>query len=152
NAEIAQTLLRYPFIMAAIAAAILLVPLLLVGLWRSDFRPSPNLAARGMRAFGIATAIVLFAVTLYPRGPFARIYDKGMWLAMNDRSFISDFVVSIRNAHVYEPPFRLADAAHDDWHDLAGGVAATTQKPDIVAVLEASTFDPRLITACRKSL
>ena len=151
NAEIAQTLLRYPFIMAAIAAAIVLVPLLLVVLWRSDFRPRPTFAMRSARAFGVAAALVLLAVTLYPRGPFAQIYDKGMWLAMNDRSFISDFVVSIRNAHVYEPPFHLADAAHDDWHDL-GAAPGVAQKPDIIAVLEESTFDPRMITACKSKL
>ena len=151
NAEIAQTLLRYPFIMAAIAAAIVLVPLLLVVLWRSDFRPRPTFAMRSARAFGVAAALVLLAVTLYPRGPFAQIYDKGMWLAMNDRSFISDFVVSIRNAHVYEPPFHLADAAHDDWHDL-GAAPGVAQKPDIIAVLEESTFDPRMITACESKL
>ncbi|MBU6478850.1 MAG: hypothetical protein KGQ32_13045, partial [Xanthomonadaceae bacterium] len=144
NAEIAQTLLRYPFIIAAIVAAIVLVPLLLALLWRGDFRPGPNLATRSARAFGVAAAIALLAVTLYPRGPFAPVYDKGMWEAMNDESFVTDFVVSIRNAHVSTPRFRTADANHDDWRDLASGTAAGTRKPDIVAVLEESTFDPRM--------
>ena len=152
NAEIAQTLLRYPFIMAAIAIAVLLVPLLLVALWRGDFRPGRNLATRCVRALGVVAAIVLLAVTLHPRGPFASIYDKGMWEAMNDESFVADFVLSIRNAHVSTPVFRAADASHDDWHDLAGGTIATAQKPDIVAVLEESTFDPRMLTACTSKL
>lgn len=152
NAEIAQTLLRYPFIIAAIVAAIVLVPLLLVLLWRGDFRPGPNLATRSARAFGVAGAIALLAVTLYPRGPFAPVYDKGMWEAMNDESFVTDFVVSIRNAHVSTPRFRTADANHDDWRDLASGTAAGTRKPDIVAVLEESTFDPRMLTACTSRL
>ncbi|MBU6416586.1 MAG: sulfatase-like hydrolase/transferase [Xanthomonadaceae bacterium] len=152
NAEIAQTLLRYPFIIAAIVAAIVLVPLLLALLWRGDFRPGPNLATRSARAFGVAAAIALLAVTLYPRGPFAAVYDKGMWEAMNDESFVTDFVVSIRNAHVSTPRFRTADANHDDWRDLASGTAAGTRKPDIVAVLEESTFDPRMLTACTSRL
>ena len=152
NAEIAQTLLRYPFIMAAIAIAVVLVPLLLVALWRGDFRPGRNLATRCARALGVVAAIVLLAVTLHPRGPFASIYDKGMWEAMNDESFVADFVLSIRNAHVSTPVFRAADASHDDWHDLAGGTIATAQKPDIVAVLEESTFDPRMLTACTSKL
>lgn len=152
NAEIAQTLLRYPFIMAAIAIAVLLVPLLLVALWRGDFRPGRNLATRCARALGVVAAIALLAVTLHPRGPFASIYDKGMWEAMNDESFVADFVLSIRNAHVSTPVFRAADASHDDWHDLAGGTIATARKPDIVAVLEESTFDPRMLTACTSKL
>lgn len=152
NAEIAQTLLRYPFLTAAIVAVIVLVPVLLVLLWRGDFRPKPNLATRSARACGIIAAVVLLAVTLSPRGPFASVYDKGMWEAMNDESFVADFVVSIRNAHVSEPAFTLADATRDDWHDLAGGAIASKQKPDIVAVLEESTFDPRMLTACTSKL
>ena len=152
NAEIAQTLLRYPFIIAAIVAAIVLVPLLLVLLWRGDYRPRPNPATRGARVLGIVAAMVLLAATLYPHGPFASVYDKGVWESMNDESFVADFIVSIRNAHISTPSFRAADASHDDWHDLTGGTAATAQKPDIVAVLEESTFNPRMLTACTSKL
>ncbi|MES2405582.1 MAG: sulfatase-like hydrolase/transferase [Pseudomonadota bacterium] len=152
NAEIAQTLLRYPFLTAAIIAAIVLVPLLLVLLWRGDFRPGSTLATRSARACGVVAAFVLLAVTLHPRGPFSSVYDKGMWEAMNDESFVADFVVSIRNAHVSEPSFKLADATRDDWRDLAAGAITGKQKPDIVAVLEESTFDPRMLTACTSKL
>ncbi|MGH8183131.1 MAG: sulfatase-like hydrolase/transferase [Rhodanobacteraceae bacterium] len=152
NAEIGATLLRYPFIIAAIAAALVLVPLLLVLLWRDDIRPRANAATRAARVLGIIAAAVVLVVTLSPRGPFAHVYDKGMWLAMNDESFVSDFIVSIRNAHVYKPPFRLADAARDDWRDLTAAAPATIRKPDIVAVLEESTFDPRLLTVCTSRL
>lgn len=150
NAEIAETLLRYPFIVAAIAATIVLVPLLLVLLWRGDIVLARRL--RGERALAIAAAVVLLFVTLYPRGPFAQVYDKGMWEAMIDKSFVSDFVVSIPNAHVSEPRFLPADATRDDWHDLATMGVDAARKPDIVAVLEESTFDPRMITACASKL
>lgn len=152
NAEIAQTLLRYPFLTAAIVAAIVLAPLLLVLLWRGDFRPRPNVATRSARASGIVAALVLLAVTLSPHGPFASVYDKGIWEAMNDESFVADFVVSIRNAHVSEPSFKPSDAARDNWHDLAADAVANKEKPDIVAVLEESTFDPRMLTACTSEL
>jgi phosphoglycerol transferase MdoB-like AlkP superfamily enzyme len=152
NVEIGETLLRYPFILAAIVAALVLVPLLLVLLWRGDRKPGAVPAVHGARVSGVLVAVVMLIVVLSPRGPFARIYDKGMWLAMNDRSFVSDFVVSVRNAHVSEPPFRAADATRDDWHDLAGSPSASMRKPDIVAVLEESTFDPRMITACTSKL
>lgn len=152
NAEIAQTLLRYPFIIAAIVAAAVLVPLLLVLLWRGNPRPAARNAVRSARAVGVIAAIALLAVTLYPRGPFAPVYDKEMWAAMNDESLISDFIVSIRNTHVSAPAYQPAAATRDDWHALAASPQPDTRKPDIVVVLEESTFDPHLLTACTSPL
>lgn len=149
NAEIAETLLRYPFIIAAIAATIVLVPLLLVALWRGDIRLAQKF--RGQRALAITAAIVILVVTLYPHGPFTGVYGKGVWEAMIDRSFVSDFIVSIPNARVSEPSFLPGDATRDNWHDLAAAPDAL-RKPDIIAVLEESTFDPRMITACTSKL
>lgn len=152
NAEIAQTLLQYPFIMAAIVAALLLVPLLLVGLWRGDARPRPDTRVRGVRAAGAIAALVGLGVVVAPTGPFGGVYAKGMWRAMNDQSFISDFVVSIRNARVTAPPFRIGDANRANWRTLPIAAPAAAHKPDIVAVLEESTFDPRMLTACTSAL
>ena len=146
NAEIAETLLRYPFIIAAIVTTIVLVPLLLVALWRGDVHLQRRI--RGDRAIALAAAVAILVVTLYPHGPFAQVYDKGMWEAMIDKSFVSDFIVSIPNAHVNEPPFLPADATRDDWRDLAAAEPDAARKPDIIAVLEESTFDPRMLTAC----
>jgi phosphoglycerol transferase MdoB-like AlkP superfamily enzyme len=150
NAEIAETLLRYPFILAAIAAAIVLTPLLLVLLWRGDIRLEPKF--RGRRAVILAAAVAILVLTLYPRGPFAQVYGKGMWEAMIDRSFVSDFIVSIPNAHVSEPRFLPGDAKRDNWSDLGGTESEAARKPDIVAVLEESTFDPQMLTACTSKL
>src|SRR6185312_3995927 len=138
NAEIADTLLRYPFIIGAIAVTIILVPLLLVLLWRGDTRIASR--SRGKRALGIVAAIAFLAVILYPRGPFAQVYEKGVWEAMIDKSFVSDFIVSIPNAHVSEPRFRPADATRDNWRDLVETGTNTARRPDIIAVLEESTF------------
>jgi hypothetical protein len=147
NAEIAETLLRYPFILAAIGATIVLAPLLLVLLCRGDIRVARMF--RGQRAIIPAVAVAMLVVTLYPRGPFARVYDKGVWEAMIDKSFVSDFIVSIPNAHISQPRFLPGDATRDNWRDLTGTQANAARKPDIVAVLEESTFDPRMLTACK---
>ncbi|HEX7369936.1 MAG TPA: LTA synthase family protein [Rhodanobacteraceae bacterium] len=152
NAEIAKTLLRYPFLIAAIVAAIVLVPLLLVVMWRNDFKPKATRNIRAARSLGAAAALVMLVVVAWPHGPFASVYDKGVWEAMNDESFVSDFVVSIRNAHVSTPPFQPADAARANWKDLAPPAAIVKQKPDIVVVLEESTFNPRMLTACTSKL
>ncbi|HET7929888.1 MAG TPA: sulfatase-like hydrolase/transferase [Rhodanobacteraceae bacterium] len=152
NAEIARTLLQYPFIVAAIVATLVLVPLVLVLLWRGAGKPRPTARARAARITCSAAAIIVLVIVLAPKGPFASVYDKGMWEAMNDESFISDFIVSIPNSHVVEPAFRLADANRDNWHDLAPAALAETPKPDIIAVLEESTFDPRMLTLCASKL
>ncbi|MGH8216705.1 MAG: sulfatase-like hydrolase/transferase [Rhodanobacteraceae bacterium] len=153
NAEIGETLLHYPFILAAIAAALVSVPLLLVALWRSDQRPPRNLPTRVARLAGAAVAIAAILIVMNPGGPFAAVHDRGMWQAMNDRSFISDFLVSIRSTRAHAPLYDAAAATRDDWHDLsAPGHAASARRPDIVAVLEESTFDPRMLTACTTKL
>ncbi|HEX7349370.1 MAG TPA: sulfatase-like hydrolase/transferase [Rhodanobacteraceae bacterium] len=152
NAEIARTLLKYPFIIAAIALALILVPLLLVLLWRSDTKPRPMAGTHRLRVLGGIAAIIVLAVTLAPSGPFAQVYAKGMWLAMNDESFVSDFVISVRNTRVTPPPYHRADATRADWSDLASAATPSPRKPDIIAVLEESTFDPRMLTACKSSL
>lgn len=148
NAEIAQTLLRYPFIVAAVVAVLVLVPSLLVLLWRGDRPPRANATTRSTRALAAVVAIAGLAVTLWPRGPFAPVYARDIWVAMNDGSFVSDFVVSIRNTRIDEPHFHLSDANRDDWSRHPVRTPGTTPRPDIIAVLEESTFDPRMLTAC----
>ncbi|HEU0276226.1 MAG TPA: sulfatase-like hydrolase/transferase [Rhodanobacteraceae bacterium] len=148
NAEIARTLLRYPFIIAAIVAAAVLVPLILVFLWRAEGHPPRRPRVRVARLVGAAGAMVALGIVLAPRGPFGQVYAKDAWDAMNDESFITDFIVSIRNTHITTPAFRTADASAADWHDLASATPVRFRKPDIVAVLEESTFDPRMMTGC----
>lgn len=153
NAEIGKTLLHYPFILAAITAALVTVPLLLVGAWRFDSRPARRTPTHIARVAAVAIAIVAVVVVMNPHGPFAAVHNRGMWRAMNDRSFISDFLVSIRNTRAHAPPYSVATATLDDWHDLSTeGLTALARQPDIVAVLEESTFDPRMLTACTSEL
>ncbi|HJU08246.1 MAG TPA: sulfatase-like hydrolase/transferase, partial [Rhodanobacteraceae bacterium] len=148
NWQTVETLLNYPLLIAAIIAALIIVPLLLSAAWRSEIRPPGNWSMRGMRAFGTAAAILALIVAMNPAGPFAEVHAKGMWLAMNDDSFVSDFLISFRSTRVVAPSFDAADASRFDWRDAPSAASATQPKPDIVAVLEESTFDPRMLTAC----
>jgi phosphoglycerol transferase MdoB-like AlkP superfamily enzyme len=152
NAEIVRTLLRYPFIIAAIVVAAIATPLALVLVWRADRPPARSTRTRVARAVGIIVAVGLLAVTVAPRGPFAPVYARDAWDATNDTSFITDFVVSIRNAHIGTPTFRLADANAANWHTFGSAAATGAPRPDIVAVLEESTFDPRMMTGCTSRL
>ncbi len=148
NRELLITLLNYPFLTGAILLALIIVPLLIAAAWRSDLKPQPHWHTRGARAIGIVAAVVAFIVAMDPSGPFAQVHAKGMWLAMNDDSFVSDFLISFRNTRIAMPAFNVTDARRYDWRDDPQAAAAAQTKPDIVAVLEESTFDPRMLAAC----
>ena len=142
------TLLNYPLLLAATALALIALPLLLIATWRSDIRPDADWRMRGARVLGMCAAIVASIVAMNPAGPFAPVHAKGMWLAMNDDSFVSDFLISFRSTRVVTPGFNAADAGRFDWHDDPHPAITAQNKPDIVAVLEESTFDPRMLTDC----
>ena len=148
NSQTVETLINYPFLSAAIALALILVPLALVVAWRSDAPPPSSWRRRVARSAGTLAALAALAIAMNINGPFAPVHAKGMWLAMNDDSFVSDFLISFRSTHVMRPAFNPADATRFDWNsDPATGTVAE-QKPDIVAVLEESTFDPRMLIGC----
>lgn len=149
NRQILDTLLNYPFLIGAIALALIAVPVILIVAWRGDRKPSRSWRMRGVRGAGAMAGLAVLVIGMNPHGPFAAVHAKGMWLAMNDDSLISDFLISFRNTQVVQPSFNLADASRFDWHadpDRPNSIAG--QKPDIVAVLEESTFDPRMLSAC----
>ncbi len=148
NRELLITLLNYPLLLGAIVLALILAPLLLITAWRSDRKPSGNWRMRGTRVFGICAAVLAMTVAMNPAGPFAQVHAKGMWLAMNDDSLVSDFLISFRSTRVVAPDFVAADANRFDWRDAPPAANAAQPKPDIVAVLEESTFDPRMLAAC----
>lgn len=153
NAQILATLTRYPLIVASIVAAITLVPGALAVAWFGDRKPAARWRTRIARGAGIAAGITALIIAMNPRGPFAAVQAKGMWLAMNDDSFISDFLISFRSTRVTAPRYDLADASQFDWRDNATSTAiATKVKPDIVVVLEESTFDPRMLSVCTSPL
>ncbi|MBS0431286.1 MAG: sulfatase-like hydrolase/transferase [Proteobacteria bacterium] len=148
NWQTVETLIQYPFLSGAIVAALVLVPLLLVIVWRSDRPPPRNRRMRAARAAGTLAAACAVLVAMNVHGPFAQVHAKGMWLAMNDDSFVSDFLISFRSTHVVEPGFNIGDAARFDWNGDTDPPTSRQIKPDIVAVLEESTFDPRMLTGC----
>lgn len=148
NRQILDTLLNYPFLIGAIVLALILAPLMLIVAWRGDRKPGRDWRMRVMRGAGAVAGIAALWISMNPNGPFAAVHAKGMWLAMNDDSFISDFLISFRSTRVVTPSFNMADAARFDWHDDGPRLVSAQPKPDIVAVLEESTFDPRMLSVC----
>ncbi|HET6913923.1 MAG TPA: sulfatase-like hydrolase/transferase [Rhodanobacteraceae bacterium] len=148
NRQILDTLLNYPFLIGAIVLALILVPLILIVAWRGDRQPPRGWRMRIIRGTAAAAGIAVLIVSMSPDGPFAAVHAKGMWLAMNDDSFVSDFLISFRSTRVVTPSYNLADAGRFDWRDDPSALESTRPKPDIVAVLEESTFDPRMLSVC----
>ena len=149
NQQILDTLLHYPLLIGAIVLALILVPLLLTVAWRGERKPAARWRTRLARVAGVAMGIAVLGISMNPDGPFAAVHAKGMWLAMNDDSLVSDFLISFRSTRVIAPRYNLADASRFDWRDDNADVETAGQpRPDIVAVLEESTFDPRMLAVC----
>lgn len=153
NAQILATLARYPLIVASIVAALILVPGVLIVAWLGDRKPVARWRTRIARVVGLAAGVATLVIAMNPRGPFAAVQAKGMWLAMNDDSFVSDFLISFKSTRVVTPHYDIADVNRYDWGDDATQTAIATQvKPDIVVVLEESTFDPHMLAVCTSPL
>lgn len=148
NRQILDTLLNYPLLIGVIVLALIFTPLILVIAWRGDRKPPRHWRMRTIRSAGALAGVAALLISMNPDGPFVAVHAKGMWLAMNDDSFVSDFLISFRNTEIVEPRFNPADASRFDWRDPDSTALASRQRPDIVAVLEESTFDPRMLSVC----
>lgn len=153
NRDTLDVVLRYPLLVTAAVLGMLLVPLALFGIWRIDtphlfarLRPWPR---RGLALLGLLVSGSALALSLTPDGPFRDVYSKGMWLAMIDKSYLSDFFVSIYATQIV--PVRVPDGTDRSvvWNEQVARTGDPARKPDIVAVLEESTFDPRMLAVCK---
>ncbi len=173
NRDTVEVISRYPVLLSASLIGLFLLPLALYGVWRID--PPCVLAAcrrtwlrRLLLAAGVAVSGTAVALTLRPSGPFSEIYAKGMWLAMIDKSYLTNFFVSFHATQIELPPISSKPDPAITWGDKPAtpeppadpDAAAPAEppaepvpsvaafRPDIVAVLEESTFDPRMLQVC----
>ncbi|MDE1884917.1 MAG: sulfatase-like hydrolase/transferase [Xanthomonadaceae bacterium] len=166
NRDLLDVARRYPSVMIALAGGAVLIPGLLILVWWLDrprlfahLRPAPRRLAQGVGA--LAAMALLIAVDT-PRGPFADVFDKGMWAMMNNRNYIVDFFASFWQTQIVVPKV-AADAekgvvwtqSSADNPPACAKVRCATAKftsaqehPDIVSILEESTFDPSMLKDC----
>ena len=166
NRDLLEVATRYPPIMISIVTAAILIPTLVTLAWRWD---RPILLAsiappwrRYARLGGIAIAVAVLLLAALPRGPFAAVFDKGMWQAMNDKSYITDFYTSFYQTQVVVPAF-VAEKSGLQWTQadsdnppacvpsactVAKPLKEAQEHPDIVALLEESTYDPAMLKVC----
>jgi phosphoglycerol transferase MdoB-like AlkP superfamily enzyme len=169
NRDLLDVATRYPTIMFSLVAGAVLIPGLLIVAWRLD---RPRFLAHvatprrhWLRVGGSVAAAGLLLGVDSPAGPFPDVFAKGMWVTMNDQSYVTDFFTSFYQTEIRIPPI-AGDAAKLDWAQpdadnpprcarvpCAGRAAASPDvHPDIVSVLEESTFDPTMLAVCKLPL
>jgi phosphoglycerol transferase MdoB-like AlkP superfamily enzyme len=167
NRDLLEVATRYPSIMLALIGGALLIPGLLIITWWLDrprlFTAMRSAQRRCLQAAGALAAVALLLVIDSPAGPFGAVFEKGMWQAMNDQSYLVNFFTSFYQTEIKipQPPadvdLKMAwtQSAADNppacnAKDCAAGKAPKIAQdhPDIVAVLEESTFDPSLLKMC----
>lgn len=163
----------YPLLALASLALIAGFPLLLWLAWHADvaaaFPAYSTAQRRRWRRLGLVGSFLILVASLTPRGLFPQVYGKPMWVAVNDQSFISNFLTSFYDTQITIPEANTAPDPSISWSPPSGSVsteasadgfatfdkdaqsvAAAARRPDIVAVLEESTFDPMLMTVCQQ--
>lgn len=151
NKDTIGVIARYPFLAGVCIAAIVLIPALLIvaffGEPPSLLRDRPVAVRASVRILGALAAAAVLVVSLMPTGPFWRVFNKPMWITINDKSFLTDFFTSFNDTVVTRPEIPAKIDYRPGWK-LERPLQAPATKPDVVAILEESTFDPRILKAC----
>lgn len=156
NSDTVEVVLRYPLLLIASFIGLVLLPVSLVGIWRIDkaqllaaWRPGWRRLLLGSIA---CASLFALAQAMSPQGPFSAVYAKGMWAAMNDKSYLTDFFISFYSTQIQPPVLVEGAADRQVWNEQVATVGDPRQRPDIVVVLEESTFDPTMLAVCRLPL
>jgi len=100
-----------------------------------------------MQMLGLLLSVGACFALISPGGPFKRVLAKNEWESLNPGSPLTSFLLSLSRMHLIIPEFDPAAADRAAWiQPLAPADASPL--PDIVVVLEESTFDPRTLAAC----
>ena len=151
NRDTIEVISHYPLLLGVSVAALLLIPLLLVLAFAGERAALLAAHTRGVRAgvrtFGALAAVAVLIACITPTGPFESVFNKPMWITVNDRSFITDFFTSFNDTVITEPT-SPADVDRTLSWKLNRPLQAPPTRPDVVAILEESTFDPRMLKLC----
>lgn len=148
-----DTLRHYPHLYLLSIGLCVIVPPLLWLVWRWDWRLFVGRRAWptfGLRAGGIVVCVLAFLVCMLPGGPFAPVHNRSVWEKLSDDAQLTNFFINFDDARVHLPAMSSDAVAEQQWGSTAQGEpgAAHPPYPDIVQVLEESTFDPSIFAAC----
>jgi phosphoglycerol transferase MdoB-like AlkP superfamily enzyme len=153
STSLVDTLKHYPHLYALGIGICVVVPPLLYLVWRWDWRVMSGLRrwpALGVRVGGIALGMFAFWLCMLPAGPFAQVHTRNVWEKLSDDAQLTNFFVNFRDSALTMPAMASDAVAEQQWGSTAAGEpgAAPPPYPDIVQVLEESTFDPSNYTVC----
>src|SRR3546814_9038868 len=80
-----------------------LFPLTSLFLSPADLKHHPEPRRRWARRIGLGFGLLVLVTSMTPRGVFGDLYGKPMWIAVNDRSFIVDFIISFYDTRIHVP-------------------------------------------------
>ncbi len=148
-----DTLRHYPHLYLLSIGICVVVPPVLWLVWRWDWRlfvGRRSLAKFGLRTGGIVVCVLAFLVCMLPSGPFAQVHNRGGWEKLSDDAQLTNFFINFDDARVHLPAMSSEAVAEQQWGSTAQGESGSAHPPypDIVQVLEESTFDPSIFTAC----
>ena len=148
-----DTLSHYPHLYTVGIGLCVLLPPLLYLVWRWDWRVLDRQRPRrvaGVRIGGAASCALALWLCMLPSGPFARVHSRNAWQKMSDDAQLTNFFVNLHDADVELPAMASDAVAERDWGATAPGSLGSMPPPypDIVQVLEESTFDPSIYDAC----
>jgi phosphoglycerol transferase MdoB-like AlkP superfamily enzyme len=154
HSSLFETLKRYPNIYSVGICVCVAVPIVLWLAWHFDrplFARRSALTQALLRVSGIVACALAFWMCLLPSGPFAQVHARGTWDKMSDDAELTNFFVNLLDSSVHLPAMASDADATRDWQSTnttTPGTVDANQYPDIVQVLEESTFDPAPYTHC----
>ncbi|HET6345157.1 MAG TPA: LTA synthase family protein [Myxococcota bacterium] len=142
----------YPHFVVALSTAAATAALVTWSAVTADARYTRSVCSRWRVAtrlqMGGAFAVLCVA-TVCLRGPFEPLQQKGLWARLSDTAHLTNFLLNARAMRVTLPPMARDLVARDGWAQEPQSEAdAAAPYPDIVEVLEESTFDPLTFSAC----
>jgi phosphoglycerol transferase MdoB-like AlkP superfamily enzyme len=148
-----DTLRHYPHLYALGIGLVVVLPPLLYLAWRWDWRVLAPLRPRqalAVRLAGVSLAVLAFWMCMLPGGVFASVHSRNVWEKLSDDAQLTNFFVNFRDADVRLPAMSSDAVAEHDWGSTAQGEPGVSRPlyPDIVQVLEESTFDPSIYDHC----
>ena len=150
GADLLRTLVHYPSLLALWLALLFCVPLALAAFWRRGTRPP--LARIPVRAAMALLSLLALQQAFLPTGLFASVHAKDPYDLMQERSPFTNFAISFRAMQPRPPPFAQGASRAFVWTQAQRQPAAKPPLPDLVAVLEESTFDPRTLGFCTEAV
>jgi phosphoglycerol transferase MdoB-like AlkP superfamily enzyme len=151
NWQTVEVIRRYPILLGFTLAVVVALPLMLVPAWRWEHVTESlrlrHWKARIIRGGGLLASMALLTTCLAPSGPFQSAFNKPMWATITDRSYVTAFLTTFSDTEARIPTTSGKVDRSIPW-TINTPLKAPQHRPDVVAVLEESTFDPHMVDVC----